>query len=77
LEVWSDLVPSSVLRAALPGALQLARLARVESWRRCVATMSAEERSEHGSAPAEWLGSLTEAPPIDAVAPLGFGSMGR
>ncbi|MFC5730797.1 MULTISPECIES: aminoglycoside phosphotransferase family protein [Nocardioides] len=67
LEVWSDLVPSSALRAALPAALQLARLARVESWRRCVATMSPAERSGYGSAPARWLGSLTEAPPVASV----------
>lgn len=67
LEVWSDLVPMNALRAALPAALQLARLARVESWRRCVATMSAEEGAEHGSAPADWLGTLTEAPPVASV----------
>ncbi len=35
-----------------------ARLARVESWRRCVVTMTAEERAEFGSAPADWLGTL-------------------
>jgi hypothetical protein len=77
LEVWSDLAPMPALRATLPASLQLARLARVESWRRRVATMSTEERREHGSAPADWLRSLLEAPPVRAVVPLGFGSMGR
>ncbi|WP_219996569.1 phosphotransferase [Nocardioides humi] len=51
LEVWSDLVPLDALRAALPAALQLGRLARVESWRRCVATMTPDERADLGSAP--------------------------
>ena len=58
LEVWTDLVPARALRAALPAALQLARLARVESWRRCLGMMTADERAEFGSAPADWLGSL-------------------
>lgn len=67
LEVWSDLVPIVALRRALPSALQLARLARVESWRRCVATMTPSERAEFGSAPADWLGTLTEQPPLGAA----------
>lgn len=37
LEVWTDLVPPAELRAALPAALQLGRLARLESWIRCCA----------------------------------------
>lgn len=64
LEVWSDVVPVAALRAALPSALQLARLARVESWRRCVATMTADQRAVWGSAPAAWLGTLLEAAPV-------------
>lgn len=64
IEVWSDLVPAPVLRAALPAALQLARLARVESWRRCVPTMTSGEREVWGSAPAAWLGSLLEPSPL-------------
>ncbi|UMG92850.1 hypothetical protein [Nocardioides sp. TF02-7] len=67
LEVWSDLAPARSLRAALPAALQLARLARVESWRRRVATMTSEERREFGSAPARWLGSLVADPPVGAT----------
>lgn len=67
IEVWSDLVPAPVLRAALPAALQLARLARVESWRRCVATMTPGEREVWGSAPAAWLGTLLEPSPVGAT----------
>ena len=61
LEVWSDLAPMAELRAALPAALQLGRVARVESWRRCVATMTPRERAQFGSAPADWLGTLLPA----------------
>jgi hypothetical protein len=67
LEVWSDLAPMAELRGALPAALQLARLARVESWRRCVATMTAEERGAYGAAPAEWLGTLLREPPAGVL----------
>ncbi len=71
LEVWGDLAPLAELRAALPAALQLGRLARVESWRRCVATMTEAERADFGSAPADWLATLGDAPPVGAPAPLG------
>lgn len=64
LEVWSDLAPLDALRAALPAALQLGRLARVESWRRCVATMTVEERADWGHVPAHWLALLLREPPI-------------
>ncbi|MDQ6527066.1 phosphotransferase [Nocardioides sp. LHD-245] len=64
LEVWSDLAPPAALRAALPAALQLGRLGRVESWRRCVATMTPEERAVHGSAPADRLASLLDPGPL-------------
>lgn len=70
LEVWSDRAPMPRLRAALPAALQLARLARVESWRRCVASMTAEERGAFGSAPADWLGTLLREPPVAAPPPM-------
>lgn len=70
LEVWTDLAPARDLRAALPAALQLARLARVESWRRCVATMTAAERDEFGSAPASWLGTLDADPPVGHLSPM-------
>lgn len=64
LEVWSDLAPPAALRSALPAALQLGRLARVESWRRCVATMTELERAEFGSAPALRLASLLDPAPL-------------
>lgn len=67
LEVWTDHAPARALRAALPAALQLGRLARIESWRRCLATMTAEERTEFGSAPADWLGTLLADPPVGHV----------
>jgi hypothetical protein len=70
LEVWSDLVPARALRAGLPAALQLARLARVESWRRCVASFTSSEREEYGAAPAQWLGSLVEDPPVGHLPPM-------
>lgn len=68
IEVWTDHAPARALRAVLPAALQLGRLARVESWRRCVMTMTPEERAEFGSAPAQWLGTLLENPPVGHVA---------
>lgn len=64
LEMWSDLADPRALRAALPAALQLARLARTESWRRCVAAMTPGERAEWGDAPAGWLGTLLDEPPV-------------
>ncbi len=70
LEVWSDLAPARALRAALPAALQLGRLARIESWRRCVMTMTPVERSEFGSAPADWLGTLVADPPVGHLPPM-------
>lgn len=64
LEVWTDYAPMAELRAALPAALQLARLARVESWIRCTAPMNAAELADWGSVAGEWLASLAEAPPV-------------
>ena len=59
LEVWTEHAPM----AELPAALQLARLARVESWIRCSAPMTAAERAEWGGAPEAWLATLGERPP--------------
>jgi hypothetical protein len=64
LEVWTDYAPATELRAALPAALQLARLARTESWIRCTAPMNDAELTEWGSAAASWLASLTTDPPL-------------
>jgi hypothetical protein len=68
LEVWSDLVPLPELRAALPAALQLGRLGRVESWVRCQPALSDAELAEWGQAAAAWLGTMLEQPPLGSVA---------
>jgi hypothetical protein len=64
LEVWSDLAPAADLRDALPAALQLARLGRVESWLRCTVSMSDAERTEWGDSAPAWLATLLEDPPL-------------
>ena len=63
LEVWSEHAPMAELRAALPAALQLARLARTEAWVRCIAPMNDAELAEWGDSAAYWLGSITQDPP--------------
>lgn len=68
LEVWSDLAPLAELRAALPEALQLARLGRVESWVRCTAPMTDAELVEWGDGASYWLSSLREPPPFGHLA---------
>ena len=68
LEVWSDLVPVPELRAALPAALQLGRLGRVESWVRCQPSLTDEELAEWGPNAALWLGTMLEQPPLGSVA---------
>jgi hypothetical protein len=67
LEVWSDLVPLADLRAALPAALQLGRLGRVESWVRCQPALSDDELDEWGPVAVTWLGTLVEQPPLGGV----------
>lgn len=62
LEVWSEYASMAELREALPAALQLGRLARVESWIRCTAPMNDAELTTWGSAAASWLVSITRAP---------------
>jgi Ser/Thr protein kinase RdoA (MazF antagonist) len=64
LEVWSDLVPTSELRAALPSALQLGRVGRVESWVRCQPSLSDEQLVEWGPVAATWLGTFDADPPV-------------
>jgi hypothetical protein len=64
LEIWSDLVPASQLRAALPAALSLGRLGRVESWVRCQPSLSDDELGEWGRVAAAWLGTLDADPPV-------------
>ncbi|WP_395657835.1 aminoglycoside phosphotransferase family protein [Nocardioides sp.] len=67
LEVWSEHAPMAELRAVLPAALQLGRLARTESWIRCTAPMDDTELAEWGSAAGLWLASLGEPPPVDGA----------
>jgi Phosphotransferase enzyme family len=64
LEVWSDLVPTGELRAALPAALQLGRIGRVESWVRCQPSLSDEQLVEWGPVAATWLGTFDADPPV-------------
>ena len=64
LEVWSDLAPAEELRAALPAALQLARLGRTETWMRCTPPMNDDELMEWGGAAAASLASLLRDPPL-------------
>ena len=73
LEVWSDLAPLPALRAALPAALQLSRLARVESWARCCMSMTDAELVEWGGSVPGWLETLLQDPPLGA----GCGGAGR
>jgi hypothetical protein len=67
LETWSDLVPLAELREALPAALQLGRLGRVESWVRCQPSLSDAELAEWGPVAATWLGTLLLDPPVGPV----------
>jgi len=60
LEVWSDLVPLPELRSALPSALRLGRLARCESWLRCMPSMTEQELGEYGEAGAYWLAEVAD-----------------
>ncbi len=64
IEVWSDLVPTSELRASLGPALQLGKLARSESWARCLTTYTDDEMAEAGDSAASWLLEVTEPPPM-------------
>ena len=64
LEVWSDLATLPELRAALPAALQLARLGRTEAWIRCSAAMTDAELVEWGDSASYWLAALRLDPPF-------------
>ena len=67
LEVWSDLAPMAELRAALPAALQLGRLGRVESWVRCQPSLSDAELGEWGQSAATWIGTMVLEPPVGSA----------
>jgi hypothetical protein len=64
LEVWGDLASMRELRAALPHALRLAALPRVESWIRCANAMDAEALAERAFVLPGWLQELAKAPPF-------------
>ena len=64
LEVWTDLVPAVQLRRALPAALQLGRLGRVESWVRCQPSMTDDQLAEWGPVAAAWLATLAADAPV-------------
>ena len=64
IEVWSDLAPTAELRAALAPSLQLGKLARSESWARCLTNLTDEEMEEFGDSAAYWLLVLSEPPPM-------------
>lgn len=63
LEVWSDLAPMRELRDALPAALQLGRLARMESWVRCCTCADDAELAEWGESVPQSLAKLVLDPP--------------
>ena len=68
VEVWSDVAPARELRAALPHALRLARLARHESWLRATPPMSPAERADWGMAASAWLARVPDPPLLTSAA---------
>ena len=62
LEVWTDRGTRAELRAALPAALRLAALARVEAWARCLLTMTDAELGEWGDSVPGWLEVVLDPP---------------
>ena len=62
LEVWSDLAPLADLRSALDAGLQLGKLARSESWARCLVNLTDVELTEFGDAGTYWLQAIEAAP---------------
>ena len=63
LEPWSDLAPLPELRQALDAGLQLGKLARAESWVRCLGNLTDAETVEFGDAGTYWLQAI-EAPAL-------------
>jgi hypothetical protein len=64
LEMWSDYASMAQLRSALPAALQLARLGRVESWSRCCASMSDADLEDWGPMVPRLMATLLQEPPV-------------
>jgi hypothetical protein len=63
LEPWSDLAPLAHLRQALDAGLQLGKLARAESWARCLRNLTDAETAAFGDAGTYWLQAI-EAPAL-------------
>ena len=62
LESFTDVVPVRELRAAVPAALELAKMNRHESWRRALDGADTASYTESGDAQAAWLGLLGADP---------------
>lgn len=77
IEHWTDLVPASELRAALPHALRLAGLWRHESWVRVLAAHDREQLAEWGEAGPRWLRSVLDRPVLDSVPGAGGPTLDR
>ena len=60
--MWSDLAPLRDLRAALAASLQLGKLARSESWARCLSNLTDEEMAEFGDRRPTGCCDITEPP---------------
>ena len=69
MEVWSDLAPAAAIRAALPHAMRLARLARHESWIRVTPGMTEDEARDWGAAGTAWLGAVPDPTLLSAAEP--------
>jgi hypothetical protein len=63
LEPWSDLASLADLRQALDAGLQLGKLARAESWARCLRNLTDAETAAFGDAGTYWLQAI-EAPAL-------------
>lgn len=62
MEVWSNVVPMTEMRATAPHSLRLARLARHEAWLRVTPPMTPAELADWGSAASEWLAEVPNRP---------------
>jgi len=58
LEPWSDRASLPDLREALDAGLQLGKLARAESWVRCLGNLTDAETAEFGDAGTYWLQAI-------------------
>jgi hypothetical protein len=67
VEVWSDLAPAPAIRAALPSAMRLARLARHDSWLRVTPGMRGEEADHWVREGGTYLVDVPDAPLLGAA----------